>query len=103
MRENRPSGSEGGVAQSNAPSLPLLRFAPVPRKRIGVNLRGFEWRTFPVSWLLEAARLLAGGAGESCEPIHRTLRGAPFFKGASRQGRRRRRRSTVSKVPRTAP
>jgi hypothetical protein len=25
MRENRPSGSEGGVAQSNAPSLPLSR------------------------------------------------------------------------------
>jgi hypothetical protein len=24
MRENRPSGSEGGVAQPNAPSLPLF-------------------------------------------------------------------------------
>jgi hypothetical protein len=29
MRENRPSGSEGGVAQANAPFLPLCALGSV--------------------------------------------------------------------------
>jgi hypothetical protein len=36
MRENRPSGSEGGVAQANAPFLPLSIGATGPRTPLPV-------------------------------------------------------------------
>jgi hypothetical protein len=83
MRENRQSGSEGGVVQTNAPSLPL-RAKGIPEflgssdvqhwTRIGgMNVRGAE--------------LLRGGA-RTCSPLHRPYSlGARIAAGISAVGR----------------